>query len=85
MTEQHPEGTGEVLRQLRAEREALTLQVEEQRRLLEQARYTLKRLDNLYRFEEFVPEFGFDDGWRPGTHLAWESLNAITQHLKGKA
>lgn len=33
--EAHPRGTGEVLRQLRAEREALTFQVEDQRRLLE--------------------------------------------------
>lgn len=81
--ETHPRGTAEVLAQLRAEREALTLQVEEQRRLLEQAQYTLKRLDNLYRFEEFVPEFGLDDGWRPAGHMAWELLEDITQHLKG--
>lgn len=40
--ETHPRGTGEVLRQLRAEREALTLQVEEQRMLLEQAQSVLQ-------------------------------------------
>lgn len=80
--ETHPPGTGEVLRQLRAEREALEVRCAEQRVLLEQARCTLKRLNNLYRFEEFVPEFGSDDGWRPASHMAWALLEALDQHLK---
>ena len=62
--------TEEVPRQLRAEREALTLQVEEQRMLLEQARYALSAYVQLPT-----------DRW-PGPPTS--CLAAITQHLKGK-
>lgn len=48
--ETHSRGTGEVLRQLRAEREALTLQVEEQRKLLEQARQDINWMLNNRQF-----------------------------------
>ena len=68
--EQHPEGTGEVLRQLRAERELLTLQVEEQRRLLERAE---NALDTAKRTSDVSRE------------CLEEAHYAITQHLKGKA
>lgn len=68
--------TEEVLRQLRAELEALTLQVEEQRRLLEQA------LDSHNEFIDCGPQWG--KRLMAAQLSAAESERAITQHLKGK-
>lgn len=76
--ETHPRGTGEVLRQLRAEREALTLQVEDQRKLLDHVQQLIKRY-NLHMCE------GGDcyDPYSADAQIQ-SAREAITQHLKGK-
>lgn len=69
--ETHPRGTGEVLAQLRAEREDLTIQVAEQRRLLEQAGFLC----------DWLMETPHQRGSVNGA--AAQLLHAITQQLKG--
>lgn len=48
--EVHPRGTGEVLRQLRAEREALEVRCEEQRVILDRARQDINWMLNSRQF-----------------------------------
>lgn len=57
--ETHPRGTAEVLAQLRAEREALTLQVEEQRKNSE--RYLWLRNESV-KHKDYAPTATLQDG-----------------------
>jgi len=55
--------------------------IDAQRRLLEQARDAQQAIVDHNCFERWVPEQP-DDDWRPKSQVLFDSIDAITEHLK---